>query len=114
MLFIVVQILRVIIVAIISKVFESQNIVLKIINRVFGVVLFLALLVLIVMIAFQIISMIGGSTEANFLTFISGSKLKIDWIYEHNPLVEIIEILFRIEIRIPVEVPAETAALALM
>ena len=107
-LFIVVQILRVIIVKIISSVFEIQNVFLKIINRIFGMVLFLCVLVLIAMIVFQIIYWIGGNTALNFVAKISGSALKLDWFYEHNPLIELIELLFRIELRftIPVEVPA--------
>ena len=42
-------------------------------------------------------------SEAGFIEKISGSKLKLDWFYENNPLTEIIELLFKIEIRIPVQ-----------
>ena len=66
-------------------------------------VIFLAALVLTVMLVFQIVCMIGGTAEANFIEMLSGSKLKLDWFYENNPLIEILEVLFRIEIRIPVE-----------
>lgn len=107
-LFIIVQIVRIIIVKIISRVFEINNIVLKFINRLFGIVLFLFALVVLTMIVFQVIYWIGGNTAASFTEKISGSALKIDWFYEHNPLTKIIEILFKITIKIevPVEVPA--------
>ncbi len=102
-LFIIVQILRIIIVSIISRVFEIENVFLKVINKVFGMVLFVGVLIVLTMIAFQIICLIGGTTEAGFIEKISGSKLKLDWFYENNPLTEIIELLFKIEIRIPVQ-----------
>ena len=102
-LFIIVQVVRIIIVHIISKAFEIENVFVKIINRFFGMVIFLAALVLTVMLVFQIVCMIGGTAEANFIEMLSGSKLKLDWFYENNPLIEILEVLFRIEIRIPVE-----------
>lgn len=108
-LFIIVQILRIIIVKIISRVFEIQNVFLKFLNKLFGVILFCGVLVIAVMIAFQVIYWIGGSFAESFTQKIAGSMLRIDWFYEHNPLAWIVEILFKIELRfeIPVQAPAE-------
>ena len=102
-LFIVVQIQRIIIVKIVSKVFEIKNVFLEFLNRIFGLVLFCGVLVLFTMIVFQIIYIIGGSSAESFTSMIAGSKLKLDWFYEHNPLAKIVELLFKLELRIPVQ-----------
>ena len=103
-LFIIVQILRIIIVKLISKILETKNVFLKIINSVLGVAIYIGILVLFAMIVFQVVYMIGGTTAGKFTSLIAGSKLKLDWFYEHNPLMTIVEYLFRIEIKVPVVV----------
>ena len=76
---------------------------LEFLNRIFGLVLFCGVLVLFTMIVFQIIYIIGGSSAESFTSMIAGSKLKLDWFYEHNPLAKIVELLFKLELRIPVQ-----------
>lgn len=96
-LFIIVQILRIIIVKIISKVFEIKNVFVKFLNKFFGVILFCGVLVVLVMVVFQVIHWIGGSFEETFISYISESKLRIDWFYANNPLTKIVELLFKFE-----------------
>lgn len=103
-LFIVVSIIRAIIVNIIRSVVEVESIFMKFINRTFGMALFVSVLALFVLFAFNIINIIGGSTEAAFCTkYLAGSKLKLDWILEKRLLMEIIEF---IKIKIVIKVPA--------
>ncbi len=98
-LFIAVLILKYTIVKLIAMIFEIDNIVIKVINRIVGVGLFLCVLALFVMIAFQIVYLIGGTTVTNFQQHITGSIFKLDWLFENNPLMTIIKIItIRIEI----------------
>ncbi len=86
-LFIIVQILRIIIVAILKNIAEINNAVFKIINRVLGAVFFLAVLTLIALTVFQIIQWIGGNTAQNFAQKLEGSFFKLDKLFENNPLL---------------------------
>ncbi|MDE6001183.1 MAG: hypothetical protein K2G96_02540, partial [Clostridia bacterium] len=61
----------------------------KVINKILGVILFLAVFTLIVLFVFQIISWIGGSTAANFLLKLDGSKFGIDKLFLNNPLMSL-------------------------
>lgn len=88
-LFVVVQIVRVIIVAILKNIAEINNIVFKTINRIFGLILFLAVLALITLFVFQVISWIGGSTAENFAAKLEGSVFKLDKLFENNPLLSL-------------------------
>lgn len=92
-LFAVVQIVRVIIVAILKNIAEINNIVFKIINKIFGAALFLCALAVIVLIVFQIISIIGGNTSDNFSALLEGSVFKLDKLYANNPLLSLIEMI---------------------
>ncbi len=85
-LFIIVQIVRIIIVKIVKGVFEIDNVVFKLINKVFGAVFFLAVALAIVLIAFQIVAWVGGTTEDNFLASLEGSLFGLDALFENNPL----------------------------
>ena len=102
-LFIAVLIIKVIFVKIVLAIAEIESVVIKFIDKIFGVIFFAALMVLFVLVAFWIINLIGGSTAETVVSYISGSKLKLDWFYENNPFMIIIKI---IRIEIPVEVPA--------
>lgn len=99
-LFIAVSIIRIIIVKIIKSIAEIDNIVLIILNKAFGVVLFVGVLFMLTFFAFWIISLIGGNTEADFILKLSGSKLKLDWLFEHNPFMTIIKVI-RLQITVP-------------
>ena len=97
-LFIIVQILRIIIVRIIASIAEINNIVLIIFNKTLGIVLFLGVLTLLTLLVFQMIYLISGGVESSFYTStLAGSKLKLDWLYEHNPFMTIIKVI-RIEL----------------
>lgn len=101
-LFIIVQILRIIIVRIIASIAEINNIVLIILNKTFGVILFVGVLTLVTLFVFQLIYVISGGLESSFYTStLAGSKLKLNWLFEHNPFMTIIKI---IRIEIPVQV----------
>lgn len=101
-LFIIVQIIRIIIVSIITRILESENVVLIVINRLFGIVLFVCMLIIITMVVFQIIKWIGGETEIKFVSYLKDSIIMlnkgtegeisfIEWFYTNNPLIKLIE-----------------------
>lgn len=96
-LFLAVTIIRLIIVRVIKSIVEIDNMFLIILNKTFGVVLFVGVLFMVTLLVFWVISLIGGNTEADFLMKLSGSKLKIDWLFEHNPFMTIIKVI-RLEI----------------
>lgn len=85
-LFIILQILRIIIVHILRNLFEVNNRAVKAINRILGVLFFLAVAAMFSLIVFQVIAWIGGNTSVNFLNWIDGSIFKIDWVFQNNPL----------------------------
>ncbi len=96
-LFIAVTIIRLIIVKVIKSIVEIDNVFLIILNKTFGVILFVGVMFMLMLFAFQIVALIGGNTQADFLLKLSGSKLKLDWLFEHNPFMTIIKYI-RIEI----------------
>lgn len=85
-LFLVVQILRKIIVAIISKTMESENTAIKILNKLFGVILSIALLLGLSLIALQITALAVGTGDNSVTEFLRGSFFGLDSIYLNNPL----------------------------
>lgn len=89
-LFIVVQILRRIIVRIIAHVMEINCKPIRIINRVLGVVLLTAFVVILTLVAFQIIAWISG-TDGAFYTNLEGSVFGVDKLFTDNPLNAIFE-----------------------
>lgn len=90
-IFIIVQILRIIIVRVIKSVVEIDNPVAKTVNRVFGIVLMLAVAIMVWLLVFHVIQLVGGQSAANVRANIDGSVFKLDWVYDHNPLKWIIE-----------------------
>ena len=88
-LFVIVQIIRIIIVKIIRRVFEIDNAAVKVLNKVFGAVLFVLVFVATMLIVFQIVAWVGSDTAENFLKNIQGSFFKLDDLYENNPLLSI-------------------------
>ncbi len=89
-MFLVVQLARIIIVKLIKNVAEINNVVFKVINKVLGAVLMLAIVTMLVLIVFQIISWVGGSTAMDFAAKLDGSVFKIDELFAHNPLLELV------------------------
>lgn len=90
-IFIIVQILRIIIVRVIKSVVEIDNPVAKTVNKVFGIVLMLAVAIMVWLLVFHVIQLVGGQSAANVRANIDGSVFKLDWVYDHNPLKWIIE-----------------------
>ena len=88
-LFVIVQIIRIIIVKVISGVFEINNPVFKVINRALGAVFFLLVALALVLIIFQIVAWIGGTTAKNFLDSLEDSLFGLDALYENNPLLSV-------------------------
>lgn len=89
-LFIVVSILRIILVRIIKSVVEIDNMALIIVNKTFGVIYFVGVLLLTILFVFWIIGLFKGGAVPGFL---EGSKLKLDWLYEHNPFMTIVKVI---------------------
>lgn len=82
-LFIVVQLLRIIIVLIVKHVAEAENVVMKVINKTLGAVLFLAIGVVISLLVLMIIGCwVGGDTAANLYESLCGSAFRLDKLYE--------------------------------
>ena len=92
-LFIIVSILRIIIVRIIKSVFEIENVALIVINKIFGIILFVTVYCMLVLTVFWIISLIGGGTAASFENTVSQSKIGLKWLYVNNPFMEIIKFI---------------------
>ena len=90
-LFIIVQIIRIIIVAILKHVAEAKVIFMKVINRILGAVLFVAMGVLLSLLVFQIIYWIGGETAAKFDEMLGGSLFGLDKLFENNPLKYLVD-----------------------
>ncbi len=90
-LFVIVQLLRIFIVNIIKGIAESDNTVIRIFNKVTGMIFSLAFFFMIVLVIFQIIYLIGGDTANNFNASLKGT-LRIDWLFENNPLRSIADI----------------------
>lgn len=88
-LFILTMIIRKVIVTIFAHVMETDVLALKIINKVFGAVLFTALALLVMLLVFQIICWMGGDTAVDFLNKLSGSNI-VKPIFVNNPLTRLI------------------------
>lgn len=89
-LFIVVQLLRILVVNIIKSIMEIDSAVMRVINKVLGVVLSLGALIVLALIIFQIIAWIGG-TNGGFYQEIEGSIFGLDYVFANNPLNSIFE-----------------------
>ncbi len=85
-LFLIIQIVRMILVKILKSVFETDNIVFKVFNKIVGAVFFAAVFMILLLIVFQIFAWIGGETAANFLSNFEGSSLLLDKLFINNPL----------------------------
>lgn len=84
-LFIIVQLVRILIVNIIKGIAEADNAVIKVINKLLGMVFALAFFVMITLIVFQILYMVGGETSESVKQYLTGA-LKLDVLYENNPM----------------------------
>lgn len=89
-LFIVVQLLRKLVVHIIANVMEINNKVISVINRLLGIVLLVAFVVMLTLIAFQVIAWISG-TDGAFYSNLDGSAFGLDKLFVNNPLNSVFE-----------------------
>lgn len=86
LLFIVVQIVRIIIVAIIKNVVEIDNIVFRLVNKILGMALFFGVFVLLALFIFQLVNWVGGQSAQDMAEWLTGSVFKLDKLFENNPL----------------------------
>lgn len=89
-LFFIVQILRKVIVSIVKDIFEIDKKPVKIINKVLGITLFLAVNAVIILTIMQVSAWIGG-TDGAVYGFLEGSKLGLDKLFINNPLNALFE-----------------------
>lgn len=82
-MFVVVQLLRIILVLIIKAIFESDNIVIKIVNRTLGAVLFLIIGVCIALLALKIVGWVGGDTAKDLYNSLGGSAFRLDELFKY-------------------------------
>lgn len=82
-LFLIVWLLRFIVVKIISAVAKSENGFIKVINRLLGAVFFVAIGVLICLLAFKIIGWVGGDTAVSLYDSLHGSAFGLDRLFDH-------------------------------
>lgn len=93
-LFVIVQLLRILIVNIVQSVMEIDSVVMRVINKILGVALFLAALIVLALIVFQIIAWISG-TEGGFYQSLQGSIFGLDSVFKNNPLNSVFETAWR-------------------
>lgn len=87
-LFILVQVSRKIIVLIIAKALETNNVAVKVINKTAGAVLGIAVLVALSLIVMQITYMSGINEPSR----LAGSFFRLDYVYLNNPLTSLIKL----------------------
>ena len=88
-LFIVVSALRVLIVFLLKRFVESNNIVFKVFNKILGALFLIVVALLLALLIFQIIYWIGGSAYEGFHKGLAGSFFKLDKLLEANPLASL-------------------------
>lgn len=81
-LFVVVWLLRFIVVKIIKAISQSENKVIKIMNRIMGALFFLLILLLLLFFVFFLIGWVGGPTADNFSEYLAGGALRLDRLFE--------------------------------
>lgn len=91
-LFLITMILRKLIVKILAFVVETDVLVLKIINKVGGALLFTAMAFLIMLFVFQVITWMGGGALYDLEKALSGSSI-VKPIFENNPLLRLVEMV---------------------
>jgi hypothetical protein len=85
-MFIIIQLIRIILVAIVNGIADASHGIFGAINRIFGLVLMVAIVVMLALIVFQIISWVGGSTATDLAQKLDGSLFKLDIVFLNNPL----------------------------
>lgn len=93
----IITIVLVIIFAKVVKGVSETNVkVIKILNKLGGVILFGALALILIFLVFQIIAWIGGNTDINFRNTLSqNANAIVGPLYANNPLLKLVEIIKR-------------------
>ena len=90
-IFIVVQIVRIIIVKLIAGLFEIDNGFFRVVNRILGIVIMAAVIAALGLLAFQIIYWVGGESADAVRDALDGSVFRLDWVYDNNPLRALVD-----------------------
>ncbi len=91
LLFFVVQLLKRFLAFLIREVFEIDLLVIRIMNKVFGLILAVLVLIMVTLIVFQILSLCGTETVEKISSWLSGSVFGLDLLFTENPLLSIFE-----------------------
>lgn len=92
-LYLLVWLAKLIIVAILKAILEIDNGFFRVLNKLLGLVLFVAFAALIVLIVFAVADLVGGTFTDFFVGengCLNGSLFKLDRVYQNNPLNSII------------------------
>ena len=90
-LFFVVQLLKKFLAFLIRALFEIDLFVIRLINKVLGVILAVLVLIMATLIIFQIMSLGGTETVGKITSWLSGSLFGLDKLFLENPLLSIFE-----------------------
>lgn len=88
-LFLVVQVLRKVLVSLLKSVFETDNVAVKVVNKVLGVLLMAVFGTILILLALQI-AFFFETAENTILNYFNGSFFGLDYLYTNNPLNNII------------------------
>lgn len=88
---VVITFLRILVVQLVKNIFESDNIVMEILNKTLGAILFLILFCALALIVFQIIYWVGGETATNFANGLDGSFMGLDAVFYGNPINALVD-----------------------
>lgn len=89
-LYLIVRMLLKLVASIVGSVFELDNPVVKIVNKILGVAIYLFMLLLLVLVVFQVAYYIGGANGVVYQK-IEGSMFGLDKLYLNNPLNNVID-----------------------
>lgn len=87
-LFVIVQILRILAVSLVKNIVEMDNMVMRSINKFFGMVVMLGVVIMLTLIVFHIVAWVDGESSLRFREYLTGA-FRLDWVYDHNPLIYI-------------------------
>lgn len=91
-LFIVVGLIKRLVVGIVASIFEADFLLMRIVNKTLGLVLFVFMAIVVTLTVFQIIAWTNG-VYGSFYEGIVGSTLRIDKVFVNNPLNSIFEMI---------------------
>ena len=86
LLFVIMQILRKVVILIVSRMLESDNAVVKVVNKTLGAALSVTLMVGLSLLVMQIVYFSSGTQASSWF---EGSFFRLDYLYIHNPLASL-------------------------